>query len=97
MPTLTTPAWDQYFESRWGKKMLTSVKGRAKLYRVWVQQGGRCCACFKPVTKDTPWHSRHIVKLGHGGTDAAANLEIYHLRCPRGVQFAYADDVQPGA
>ncbi|MDH1668068.1 group II intron reverse transcriptase/maturase, partial [Pseudomonas chengduensis] len=91
------PAWDEYFESRWGKRMLTSAKGRAKLYRIWVQQGGRCCVCFKPVTKDTPWHSRHIVKLGHGGTDAAANLEIYHLRCPRDVQFAYADDVQPGA
>jgi RNA-directed DNA polymerase len=87
------PEWDEYFESRWGKRMLTSVKGRAKLYRIWVQQGGRCCACFKPVTKDTPWHSRHIVKPGHGGTDAASNLEIYHLRCPRDVQFANVDDV----
>ena len=91
------PTWGEYFESRWGKRMLTYVKGRAKLYRIWAQQGGRYCACFKPVTKDTPWHSRHTVKLGHGGTDAAANLEIYHLRCSRDVQFAYADDVPPGA
>ncbi|MFU5279481.1 group II intron maturase-specific domain-containing protein, partial [Pseudomonas aeruginosa] len=87
------PAWDEYFESRWGKRMLISPKGRAKLYRVWLQQGGRCCVCLKPVTKDTPWHSRHGVKLSHGGTDAAANLEIYHLRCPRDVQFANVDDV----
>jgi RNA-directed DNA polymerase len=77
--------------------MLISPKGQAKLYRVWLQQGGRCCACLKPVTKDTPWHSRHVVKLSHGGTDAAANLEIYHLRCPRDVQFANVDDVQPSA
>jgi RNA-directed DNA polymerase len=76
--------------ARWGMRMFTSVKGRAKLYRIWVQQGGRC---FKPVTKDTTRHSRHIVKLGHGGTDAAANLEIYHVRCPRDVQFANVDDV----
>ena len=87
------PAWDEYFESRWGKRMLVSAKGRAKLYRVWLKQGGRCCACLKPVTKDTPWHSRHIVKLSHGGTDAVANLEIYHLYCPRSVQFANVNDV----
>lgn len=87
------PAWDEYFESRWGKRMLVSAKGRAKLYRVWLKQGGRCCACLKPVTKDTPWHSRHIVKLSHGGTDAIANLEIYHLYCPRSVQFANVNDV----
>ena len=47
------PAWDEYFESRWGKRMLVSAKGRAKLYRVWLKQGGRCCACLKPVTKDS--------------------------------------------
>lgn len=60
---------------------------------VLTQQGGRCCDCLRPVTKDTPWHSRHVVKLSHGGTDAATNLEIYHLRCPRAGQFANVDDV----
>lgn len=75
------------------KECLSPPKGRAKLYRVWVySKAGRCCACLKPVTKDTPWHSRHVVKLSHGGTDAAANLEIYHLRCPKDVQFANVDD-----
>lgn len=43
------------------------------------------CACLEPVTKDTPWHSQHVVKLSYGGTAAAAHLEIYHLRCPRDV------------
>lgn len=28
------PQWERYFESRWGKKMLNSARGRAKLYRV---------------------------------------------------------------
>ena len=53
--------WDEYFESRWGKKMLKSINGQAKLYRIWRQQDGLCSACHKPVTKDTPRHSRHIV------------------------------------
>lgn len=26
-------------------------------------------------------------------SDAVANLEIYHLRCPKDVQFANVDDV----
>lgn len=60
------PNWDEYFEFRWGKKMLKSIQGRAKMYRVWRQQDGLCSVCHKPVTKDTPWHSRHIVKLAHG-------------------------------
>ena len=87
------PAWGQYFECRWGNKMINTVKGRAKLYRVLMQQSGKYCACFRTVTKETLWHSRHILKLGHRGTDAAANLEIYHLWCPRHVQFANVDDV----
>jgi len=87
------PNWDEYFEFRWGKKMLKSTKGRAKLYRVWRQQGGLCSVCHKSVTKDTPWHSRHIVKLADGGTDAAVNLEIYHLRCPRDQQYANVQEV----
>ena len=28
--------WEQYFEARWGKKMLYSVCGRRKFYRVWL-------------------------------------------------------------
>lgn len=56
------PNWHEYFESRWGKEMLRSIRGRAKLYRIWRQQDGLCSTCHKPVTKDTPWDVRHIVK-----------------------------------
>jgi RNA-directed DNA polymerase len=36
------PQWEPYFESRWGKKMLYSTRGRRKLYRVWQRQDGLC-------------------------------------------------------
>lgn len=46
-------------------------------------------------TKDTPWHSRHILKAAHGGTDAAVNLEIYHLRWPA-IRSSNVKEVLPG-
>lgn len=91
------PVWDEYFEFRWGKKMLKTARGRAKLYRIWRQQDGLCSVCHRAVTKDTPWHVRHVVKPAHGGSDAATNLEIYHLRCSRVQQYANVEEVSPGA
>jgi len=75
------PKWEQYFESRWGKKMLNSVRGRRKLYRVWLRQDGICSTCPEPITKSTPWSARHIVKKTEGGSDAASNLQLHHLNC----------------
>ena len=77
--------------------MVILTNGSSQAVSGVLRQGGRCCACPKPVTKDTPWHNRHVVKLSHGATDAAANFKIYHLRCPTDVQFANVDNVQPGA
>lgn len=77
------PQWEPYFESRWGKKMLNSARGRAKLYRVWLRQDGMCPSCQEPTTKGIPWDVRHIVKRADGGTDAASNLKIHHLNCCR--------------
>ena len=77
------PQWEQYFESRWGKKMLNSSRGRRKLYRVWRRQDGLCSACQEPITKSTPWDTRHIVKSAEGGSDAASNLQMHHLNCRR--------------
>ncbi|MGI8896341.1 MAG: hypothetical protein ACR2HE_11945, partial [Casimicrobiaceae bacterium] len=68
--------WAQYFESRWGKKMLHSARGRRKLYRVWRRQDGMCSTCQQPITKSTPWAARHIVKRTEGGSDAASNLSM---------------------
>ncbi|MGA8147809.1 MAG: group II intron reverse transcriptase/maturase [Gallionellaceae bacterium] len=77
------PKWEPYFETRWGKKMLNSSRGRAKLYRVWLMQDGLCSACQEPITKNTLWDVRYIVKRTDGGTNAASNLRLHHLNCRR--------------
>ena len=75
------PEWEPYFESRWGKKMLNSLRGRAKLYRVWRKQDGLCPDCQEPIAKGTPWDISYIVKRTEGGSDAVSNLELHHLNC----------------
>jgi RNA-directed DNA polymerase len=87
------PQWDTYFETRLGMKMLKSGRGRAKLYRVWLRQNGSCPACQKHVTKSTAWEVRHIVQRTDGGTDAASNLLMHHLKCRRTQQYAENDVV----
>ena len=82
------PKWEQYFESRWGKKMLNSARGRGKLYRVWRRQDGMCSTCQEPITKGTPWGVRYIVKRTEGGTDAVGNLQLHHLNCRRNHSYA---------
>ncbi|MHB1701436.1 MAG: group II intron reverse transcriptase/maturase [Acidobacteriaceae bacterium] len=75
------PQWEQYFESRWGKKMLNSSRGRRKIYRVWLKQDGLCSDCQELITKYSLWDVRYIVKKSEGGTDAARNLRMHHLNC----------------
>ena len=77
------PEWEPYFESRWGKRLRNSSRGRAKLYRVWRKQDGLCPDCQEPIAKGTPWVVRYIVKRTEGGSDAARNLELHHLNCHR--------------
>ncbi len=77
--------WEQYFEARWGKKMLNSVCGRRKSYRVWQRQDGLCSVCQNSITTSTPWGVRHIVKRTDGGSDAASNLQMQHLSCRRNL------------
>ena len=54
------PKWAQYFETRWGKKMLNSARGRKKLYRVWLKQDGTCPVCQERIAKDSPWTVQHL-------------------------------------
>ncbi|KAE8753379.1 group II intron reverse transcriptase/maturase [Paraburkholderia madseniana] len=82
------PQWAPYFESRWGQKMLNSVRGRGKVYRVWLRQDGLCSTCQQPITMNTRWDVTHIVKQADGGTDAASNLQVNHLNCRRNPQYA---------
>jgi RNA-directed DNA polymerase len=82
------PKWEPYFESRWGKKMLRSSRGRRKLYRVWLRQEGMCPTCLEPITKSTPWDACYIVKKTEGGSDAASNLQMHHFNCHRNQYYA---------
>ncbi len=82
------PQWEPYFESRWGKKMLNSSKGRSKLYRVWQRQEGMCSSCQELITKQTPWNVRHIRLRSEGGSDAASNLQMHHLNCRSSLLYA---------
>jgi RNA-directed DNA polymerase len=75
------PQWEAYFETRWGKKMLDSPRGRGKLYRVWHRQDGLCATCTEPITKNIPWRVGYIVNKLEGGTDAASNLQMHHVKC----------------
>jgi len=62
-----TPLGDEYFESA-GAKEESSLprKGRAKLYGFWVQRRSVLRLLQPGEPKTHRWHSRHIVKLGHG-------------------------------
>jgi RNA-directed DNA polymerase len=82
------PQWEPYFESRWGKKMLNSSKGRSKLYRVWQRQEGMCSSCQELITKQTPWNVRHIRLKSEGGSDAVSNLQMHHLNCRSSLFYA---------
>ncbi len=92
--------WEPYFEARWGKKMMASARGSVKFYRVWQRQDGMCANCQEPIKYGSSWAVRHILKRTDGGTDAARNLEINHLKCHRKQLYAEKDDiffVKPGA
>ena len=82
------PKWEPYFESRWGKNMLLSSRGRRKLFRVWQRQYGMCPTCQEPIAKSIPWDVRYIVKKAEGGSDAASNLQLYHFNCRRNQYHA---------
>jgi len=82
------PQWEPYFESRWGKKILNSSKGRSKLYRVWQRQEGMCSSCQELITKQTPWNVRHIRLKSEGGSDAVSNLQMHHLNCRSSLFYA---------
>ena len=90
------PKWARYFESRWGKKMLNSSRGRMKLYRLWLKQDRLCPYCQKPIKQNTPWETRFRLKRADGGTNASSNLIMCHLYCQE--PHLNADKVvKPGA
>lgn len=54
--------------------------------RLREQQGNQCCWCGKPMqhAKRDKWDFEtfeHLTPRSKGGTDAAENLALAHLRC----------------
>ena len=79
------PAWESYFEDRYGLKMANALSGRGKLIRLWLDQERACIVCQQRITAVTGWHIHHIVRRVDGGCDAWSNLVMVHPDCHRQI------------
>ncbi len=79
------PQWERYFENRLDAKMVNHWRGRQNLLSLWQSQNGRCPICHQKITKQTGWHSHHIVWQTHGGIDGISNRVLLHPNCHRQV------------
>jgi RNA-directed DNA polymerase len=75
------PSDELYFDKRLAQKMSSSIAGRRRLAWLWHQQDGTCPKCLQRITRDTGWHTHHIVKRTDGGSDQASNLMLLHPFC----------------
>jgi RNA-directed DNA polymerase len=75
------PRWEEYFESRWDWKMMSSVLGTKKLRYIWKQQNGICPACNSRITLETGWDTHHRIPRALGGSDRWDNLSMLHPQC----------------
>jgi RNA-directed DNA polymerase len=77
------PAWEMYFEERESRHMAHTLAGRAILLYLWRTQGGKCPACGLPISRETGWHSHHVIPKVLGGHDGATNRQLLHPECHR--------------
>lgn len=89
------PQWEAYFEKRIDAKMMSSLEGRNELRRLWLTQKGICPICQQKITKQTGWHSHHIVWQVHGGHDGADNRVLLHPNCHSQVHALGLPVVKP--
>lgn len=75
------PEWESYFQKRSGWKMLDTYNGKRQLIRRWLDQQGLCPICEQRITKETGWHTHHIIRRVEGGSDAITNLILVHPTC----------------
>jgi RNA-directed DNA polymerase len=88
------PTWEVYFEKRLDRKTVKELKGKGTLLYLWRKQKGNCPACNQKITKQTGWHSHHLVWRTHGGGDEADNRVLLHPNCHRQVHNLELDGVQ---
>jgi len=79
------PKWEVYFEERLDAQMADDLKDRGRLFDLWQQQHGLCPICHQKITKQTGWHSHHLVWRVHGGQDGTDNRVLLHPNCHRQV------------
>jgi RNA-directed DNA polymerase len=79
------PAWESYFEQRLDHKMNTHFASQQALRQLWFEQRGLCPVCNSKITKQTGWHSHHIVWKVNGGSDGMANRVLLHPTCHQQV------------
>jgi hypothetical protein len=61
------PAWEEYFENRFGLKMKDSPRGKNQLLILWYMQEGLCPNCHEKITKETGWKIHYIQRKTDGG------------------------------
>jgi RNA-directed DNA polymerase len=79
------PAWEGYFEQRVDRRMFRHLAGKQQLRRLWFEQRGVCPVCAQTITRQTGWHSHHIVWRVNGGSDGLANRVLLHPTCHQQV------------
>ena len=79
------PAWEIYFETRLGVKMVNSLRGRRKLIYLWMEQKGECPICEQQITTISGWHQHHLIRRADGGGNSLNNLVLLHPECHRQV------------
>jgi len=77
------PAWEMYFEARESRHMTQTLAGRGTLLYLWRTQGGECIRCGEPITRETGWHSHHVIPKVLGSPDGATNRQLLHPECHR--------------
>ena len=75
------PKFEAYFEDRWLKKQLKTLKGSKKIASLYQSQRGRCALCYGKLEED--WHAHHILPRHRGGDDRQSNLVLLHATCHR--------------
>lgn len=79
------PTWENYFESRLGKKMVQTLKGKREQLALWLEQHGMCSVCNQKMTDETGWDDHHIIWKSHGGGNELTNRVLLHPNCHRQI------------
>ncbi len=85
--------WELYFEEKYDQEMLRTATG--KLRKLYQRQQGRCTICQTKITKDTGWHTHHVVAKHLGGSDNMDNLQLLHPNCHRQLHYQQKLSEQP--